>query len=148
MSGLNLNNLLRLSIANLVLFVGVFLYLKQSSLTPKVVSGASPKNLGQTISPTISKPVVGIPQSSVPTMKQPTLSEIVSPHNSSGDCWIIYKTHVYDITGYFGMHPGGDEVMAKYCGRDAGTAFDTKDKSPVSPHSQTAVELLAQYLVK
>ncbi|RJR28333.1 cytochrome b5 domain-containing protein [candidate division WWE3 bacterium] len=75
------------------------------------------------------------------------LSEL-SAHNIKADCWIAYKGHVYDITTYFGGHPGGDAELIKYCGKDATRAFDTKDKSPGKSHSAVAHEMLKSYMIE
>jgi len=97
-----------------------------------------PANL---VSPTIQKPV------------QPTAAPQrdffaeTAKHNSSGDCWMIISGHVYDITNYFGMHPGGDRELAKFCGKDATDAFNTKDGRG-QPHSAGAQGLLIQYLIR
>lgn len=63
-------------------------------------------------------------------------------HNVKSSCWIVYKSHVYDITPFFGTHPGGDQIMLPYCGNDATIGFDA------TPHSSNAVSLLSQYLVQ
>lgn len=69
-------------------------------------------------------------------------------HNSRSDCWIVYEGKVYDITPFFGSHPGGDAVMLPYCGADATVAFNTKGKIPANPHSENAHGLLSQYLLQ
>lgn len=74
-------------------------------------------------------------------------SELKS-HSVKNDCWISYRGHIYDITLVFGTHPGGDGVMLKYCGNDATSGFDTKDKSPAAAHSVSAINLLQQYLIQ
>lgn len=83
-----------------------------------------------------------------PTPKARDFFSELSTHNSISSCWIAYGGHVYDITSFFGSHPGGDAIMLKYCGQDATAAFDSKEKSPPVPHSGNAVSLLQQYLVQ
>jgi hypothetical protein len=46
----------------------------------------------------------------------------VALHNSKADCWIIIEDSVYDITGFFESHPGG-EAPVRFCGRDATAVF-------------------------
>ena len=82
-----------------------------------------------------------------PPEKKDLFAEL-GTHNSPSDCWIAYSGHLYNITSAFGSHPGGDASLAKYCGRDATGGFDTKDKSPASPHSQAARQMLTQYLIQ
>lgn len=72
----------------------------------------------------------------------------VALHNTRNDCWFSYKGHVYNITAYFGSHPGGDQNLLNYCGQNVDVAFDTKGKSPGSPHSAQAVSIFQQYLVQ
>ena len=68
-------------------------------------------------------------------------------HNSQADCWISYDGHIYDISTYFGSHPGGDALLLKYCGADATEAFNTKDREPPRSHSANATNMLKDYLV-
>lgn len=68
-------------------------------------------------------------------------------HNSQADCWISYDGHIYDISTYFGSHPGGDALLIKYCGADATEAFNTKDREPPRSHSVNATSMLKDYLV-
>ena len=57
------------------------------------------------------------------------LSEPVVPldtvawHDSSDDCWIVLYDRVYDITQFLRDHPGGEEILLEYAGRDATLAF-------------------------
>lgn len=51
----------------------------------------------------------------------------ISKHNNPSDCWMLISGKVYDITGYFGSHPGGNARMAATCGKDASFAYETKD---------------------
>jgi len=44
--------------------------------------------------------------------------EEVAKHCTEGDCWMIIKGHVYDITTYFPYHPGGKRALLKFAGRD------------------------------
>lgn len=92
-----------------------------------------------------STPIADSASTSVPV--RDIFSELKN-HNLKSDCWIGYREHVYDITSVFGTHPGGDEIMLKYCGNDATTGFDTKERSPAMPHSASSTSLLEQYLVQ
>ena len=82
-----------------------------------------------------------------PAPKKKPMDELTL-HNKKSDCWILYAGNVYNITSYFGSHPGGDAALVNYCGKDATAAFDTKDKNPPSPHSNNAKKLLSGFLVK
>ena len=36
----------------------------------------------------------------------------ISKHSKSSDCWLLINGKVYDITSYFGEHPGGSSTMS------------------------------------
>jgi cytochrome b involved in lipid metabolism len=79
------------------------------------------------------------------------MAEIVK-HNKSSDCWMLINNKVYNITSYFGSHPGGNGKMAATCGKDATVAYKTQDPNAVSSgsysaHSSNAVSLLANYYI-
>merc|ERR1719506_2554387 len=57
--------------------------------------------------PTDMKGVAGIP-----------LSE-VQKHTTKDSCWVILHDNVYDLTAFLADHPGGDEVILKWAGKDA-----------------------------
>lgn len=86
------------------------------------------------------------PPSPTPTQTTEPLAE-VAQHNTVSDCWIIIGGKVYNITAYFGSHPGGDGALSQYCGQDATEGFATKDKDPGVAHSQAASSQLAQFEV-
>lgn len=71
----------------------------------------------------------------------------VAEHATPLDCWIIISDKVYNITTYLDSHPGGPETITPYCGKDATTAFDTKDKPNPAPHSRSATSMLADYYI-
>lgn len=79
-----------------------------------------------------------------PTPKAINLFSELQNHNNRNDCWIAYSGHVYNITSFFGSHPGGDSIMLPYCGKDATAAFN----GVPHPHSENAKSLLQQYLVQ
>jgi hypothetical protein len=72
----------------------------------------------------------------------------VAPHDTQDDCWIVIDGHIYNITFYFGLHPGGDAGMALYCGKDGTRAYASKDKSPATDHSADSKRILTRFLVK
>jgi cytochrome b involved in lipid metabolism len=155
-----MNRILKLSIQILIVnFILLWLILvflgfkmKNGKTSPKVVglgeSGLQTSNqinnVTATPSPTAFLPSLEISPS--PTTPLP-VSELAS-HNTPSDCWVMISGKIYDITGYFGQHPGGDAIMAKYCGKDATNAYNTKEKNPAKPHSAKADFLLNQFLAK
>lgn len=47
----------------------------------------------------------------------------IEKHNNSKDCWIIIAQRVLDITNFIEDHPGGNEILLEYAGKDATNAF-------------------------
>lgn len=73
-----------------------------------------------------------------------TLEE-VAKHNTPSDCWLIIQNKVYAVSSYINLHPGNPETIIPYCGKNATTAFETKNKN--KPHSQEAWSLLSNYYI-
>lgn len=65
----------------------------------------------------------------------------IGKHNTVNDCWLIINSKVYNVTSYFGAHPGGTAAISPYCGKDAVQAFNGL------PHSSYANTLLASYFI-
>lgn len=87
--------------------------------------------------------------SSTSSVSSPTdLLSQLPQHNKTSDCWIAVSGHLYDITSFFGSHPGGDVLLAKHCGTDATTAYDTKDADSGRAHSEGAKAMLMLYLIQ
>lgn len=70
----------------------------------------------------------------------------VSKHNSKSDCWIIIEGKVYDVTNYLADHPGGENQIISYCGKNATDAFKTKGERKEN-HSNSAKLILENYLI-
>lgn len=51
-------------------------------------------------------------------------AEEVAKHASEGDCWVIVKNVVMDLTSFLNDHPGGKESIVKFAGQDATESFD------------------------
>ncbi|XP_011684919.1 PREDICTED: cytochrome b5 isoform X2 [Wasmannia auropunctata] len=47
----------------------------------------------------------------------------VAYHDTPGDCWLVIYDYVYDCTEFLKSHPGGEDVLLEYAGRDATLAF-------------------------
>ncbi|XP_063977080.1 uncharacterized protein LOC135162484 [Diachasmimorpha longicaudata] len=65
----------------------------------------------------------------------------LSRHDRRDDCWIAIYDRVYDCTDFIAKHPGGQDVILEYAGRDATLAFVG------SGHSAAAGAILQDYLV-
>lgn len=74
----------------------------------------------------------------------------IKKHNNSSDCWMLISGNVYDITSFFGSHPGGNSVMEVTCGTDATAAYATRDPYAKTSgtkvnHSKSAQGMLTDY---
>lgn len=49
----------------------------------------------------------------------------VQRHCTAEDCWTVLHGKVYNLTPYFGFHPGGAKILMACAGRD-GTALFQK----------------------
>jgi len=47
----------------------------------------------------------------------------VAVHNTPADCWTVVDGVVYNVTSFFGQHPGGDENLGKLCGVEGTELF-------------------------
>jgi cytochrome b involved in lipid metabolism len=50
----------------------------------------------------------------------------VAVHGTDLDCYTAISGKVYDVTAFFGEHPGGDKNLLRVCGIDATTVFSQK----------------------
>jgi cytochrome b involved in lipid metabolism len=140
-----LRQLTQISVINFFFILGLLFFIQKN--TSSVVM--QKKETVQSI-PTIT-------QSNIPQISQAPISPTVSVqknlfselpvHNKKSDCWLGIGGHIYDVTTYFGSHPGGDGPIQKYCGQDATVAFQSKDGIGAD-HSASAYDLLRQYLIQ
>jgi len=47
----------------------------------------------------------------------------VRKHREKGDCWLIINDFVYDFSRFAEVHPGGDEIIYEFAGKDATDVF-------------------------
>ncbi|GMI91102.1 cytochrome B5 isoform D, ARABIDOPSIS CYTOCHROME B5 ISOFORM D [Hibiscus trionum] len=69
-----------------------------------------------------------------------TLSQ-VAHHKSKKDCWLVIHGRVLNVTKFLEEHPGGEEVLMEWAGKDATQAFQDIG------HSMSAQKLLLKYQV-
>ncbi|KAI8148229.1 hypothetical protein BJV82DRAFT_591353 [Fennellomyces sp. T-0311] len=70
--------------------------------------------------------------------------EELASHNTHKSCWVVYNGKVYDVTEFIQDHPGGDDLILEYGGRDV-TAI-MKDELE-HDHSEAAYEILEEYCI-
>ncbi|XP_043470450.1 nitrate reductase [NADH]-like [Leptopilina heterotoma] len=72
---------------------------------------------------------------------QPISLDEVAWHDTTDDCWIVVYDYVYDCTDFVKNHPGGQDIILEYAGRDATLAFIG------TGHSKVAKQNLERYLI-
>ncbi|HLP79869.1 MAG TPA: cytochrome b5 domain-containing protein [Acidobacteriota bacterium] len=123
-------------------------FAKELLLTFQVGSvNASTQNVTQVAPPVVqNETVVEIVEEPVnETVEEQLTSDEVANHDSIDSCWIIVNNNVYDVTSYISIHPGGKQAILANCGKDATTAFGTKNGE--GAHSSFAQNLLKSFLV-
>ncbi|EFN67954.1 Cytochrome b5 [Camponotus floridanus] len=65
----------------------------------------------------------------------------VAWHDATNDCWLVIHDYVYDCTEFLNNHPGGQDILLEYAGRDATLAFIG------TGHSTVAKTTLDQYKI-
>ncbi|KAI3460174.1 hypothetical protein Pfo_016837 [Paulownia fortunei] len=69
-----------------------------------------------------------------------TLSQ-VAQHKSKKDCWFTINGRVLDVTKFLEEHPGGEELLIEYAGKDATKGFEAVG------HSKEAHNLVSKFQV-
>lgn len=68
----------------------------------------------------------------------------VARHNSKASCWVVRNNVVYDVTKFVEDHPGGDDLILDWAGKDIGAVME----DPVEhAHSESAYDLMQEYTV-
>ncbi|KAJ7191890.1 oxidoreductase [Mycena pura] len=73
-------------------------------------------------------------------------AEDVAAHRSTTDCWLSRNGKVYNVSQFIHDHPGGDDIILKYAGKDVTVAMAGKDDEQ-HEHSYAAYDMLAEYQV-
>ncbi|KPI90957.1 Cytochrome b5 [Papilio xuthus] len=68
-------------------------------------------------------------------------SDEVKRHHDRRSAWIIIHNDVYDVTSFLGEHPGGEESLLEFAGKDGTKGFEDVG------HSQDAREMLVKYKI-
>ncbi|XP_049875259.1 cytochrome b5-like [Pectinophora gossypiella] len=54
----------------------------------------------------------------------------VKKHRTKNSCWMVINNDVYDVTAFLNEHPGGEDALLKYGGKDGTQAFEDVGHSP------------------
>lgn len=71
-------------------------------------------------------------------------TEDLASHSDAASCWITRDNKVYDVTKFLSDHPGGDDYILNFAGKDVGTVM--KDASE-HEHSDSAYDMLDEFLI-
>ena len=71
-------------------------------------------------------------------------AEDVAAHKTRNSCWVSRNGKVYDVTGFLADHPGGDDLILDYAGKDIANIMVDKDSHD---HSESAYEMLDEYVI-
>ncbi|PYH96750.1 cytochrome b5 [Aspergillus ellipticus CBS 707.79] len=66
----------------------------------------------------------------------------IETHNSAKSCYVTLGSKVYDVTDFVDGHPGGDDLVLEYAGKDVTEIL--RDEASHT-HSDSAYEILDEY---
>lgn len=64
--------------------------------------------------------------------------------NTPESFWVSFRGSVYDVTPFLADHPGGDDILLPFAGKDMGDAMADENEHV---HSQSAYEMLHDYKI-
>ncbi|EUC45260.1 hypothetical protein COCMIDRAFT_96091 [Bipolaris oryzae ATCC 44560] len=73
-------------------------------------------------------------------IKELSQSEVAS-HNQGKDLWVCIRGYVYDVSNFIEEHPGGEEVLRSFAGKDATEAFED------AAHSEEVTPIMKELIV-
>ncbi|KAK0544213.1 fatty acid alpha-hydroxylase, partial [Tilletia horrida] len=68
----------------------------------------------------------------------------LAKNNTAKSCWVSYKGKVYDVSSFLDDHPGGDDLVLRYAGKDIEAPMEDPNEHS---HSDSAYELLDEFLI-
>lgn len=78
-----------------------------------------------------------------PTLPSITQAELAS-HNSKKSCYVAIGKRVFDVTEFLADHPGGEDLVLEYAGKDISEILEDEISHR---HSEAAYEILEEYVV-
>ncbi|BGP03112.1 Ceramide very long chain fatty acid hydroxylase SCS7 [Rhodotorula toruloides] len=68
----------------------------------------------------------------------------VEKHNTAKDCWVVHNNRVYDVSQFLEDHPGGDDLILNWAGKDITEVM----QDPIEhSHSDSAYQVLDEYQI-
>ncbi|RXW20173.1 hypothetical protein EST38_g5680 [Candolleomyces aberdarensis] len=71
-------------------------------------------------------------------------AEDVEAHDKPSSCWISRAGKVYDVTNFLQDHPGGDDLIIQYAGKDVDEVMKDPNEHE---HSDSAYDMLVEYVI-
>jgi 4-hydroxysphinganine ceramide fatty acyl 2-hydroxylase len=71
-------------------------------------------------------------------------AEDLAQHNNASSCWVSRHGKVYDVTSFLADHPGGDELVLQWAGKDVDAVMGDKAEHE---HSDAAYDVLEEFYV-
>jgi 4-hydroxysphinganine ceramide fatty acyl 2-hydroxylase len=68
----------------------------------------------------------------------------LSAHKTSSSCWVSRNGKVYNISSFLPDHPGGEDIVLNFAGKDIGNVMADKDEHE---HSDAAYDMLDEYFI-
>lgn len=68
----------------------------------------------------------------------------VARHASPSSFWVTFNGNVYDVTPFLEDHPGGDEIMHAYAGKDVAAIMSDEEEHV---HSDSAYDMMSEYKI-
>ncbi|KAF8470883.1 inositolphosphorylceramide-B C-26 hydroxylase [Kalaharituber pfeilii] len=81
----------------------------------------------------------------MPAQTLPTFTKAdLAAHTTSKSCYVVIKNKVYDVTEFLSDHPGGEDLILDYAGKDIESILEDELSHK---HSEAAYEILDEYLI-
>ena len=69
----------------------------------------------------------------------------VRKHSTPDDCWIVIDKKIVNVTDFARKHPGGEDKILPFCGKDATEGFATQGGE--GTHSAEAKQEMANLVI-
>ena len=113
----------------IVLFIAIFIISSCSDNKTEVINTVEKNSIIEnTVNEVVEEPIEEIMEEGTveeDTKITMTLEE-VAKHSISSDCYTVIDWSVYDLTSFFGKHPGWDDNILKTCWIDATELFNNQ----------------------
>ncbi|EOR04120.1 hypothetical protein E3P92_00063 [Wallemia ichthyophaga] len=71
----------------------------------------------------------------------------VEAHKSDKSCWVTIGRLIYDVTDFLHDHPGGEDLILKYAGKDIEAAMKATNSEEDHEHTPAAFGMMSDMLI-